>query len=95
MDICEAINNRRLLAFTYDGYSRTVEPHTAGTDKNGHEALRAYQVSGGSESGEYAGWKLFHIDEMRNISILHNEFDGPRPKYKRNDSGFSYIRCQL
>lgn len=95
MNICEAINSRRLLTFYYDGYSRTVEPHTAGTDKKGHEALRAYQVSGGSDSGEYVGWKLFHVDEMQNITALKEQFERPRPKYKRNDSGFSNIRCQL
>ena len=95
MIICEAINNNNLLTFTYDGYSRIVEPHTFGTDKKGHEALRAYQVSGGSDSGEYVGWKLFHIHEMFNITILQEKFDGPRPKYTQGDSGFSHIQCQL
>ena len=95
MKICEAINDRKLLSFYYDGYSRKVEPHTAGTDKKGHDALRAYQVSGGSESGEYVGWKMFHVSEMQNIIVLHEQFNGPRPKYKRNDIGFSHIRCQL
>lgn len=95
MNICEAINSRRLLSFYYDGFPRVVEPHTAGTDKKGHEALRAYQVSGGSESGESVGWKMFHISEIHNLSILEDQFEGPRPKYRRNDSGFRYIRCQL
>jgi len=95
MKICDAITNKRLLKFYYDGYNRIVEPHTAGIDKKGHEALRAYQVSGGSESGEYVGWKLFHVDEMQNITVMQDQFDGPRQKYKRNDSGFSHIRCQL
>ena len=95
MTICDAINNRRLITFFYDGYSRTVEPHTAGIDKKGHEALRAYQIRGGSESGEFSGWKMFHVSEMQNISVLQEQFEGPRPKYKRNDSGFRNIRCQL
>lgn len=93
--ICEAINNRKLLQFSYDGYPRTVEPHTAGVDKKGHEALRAYQICGGSESGEYVGWKLFHVNEMRNVMVLPDQFAGPRARYKRNDSGFSFIQCQL
>lgn len=94
MTICEAINNRRLLTFSYDGYNRTVEPHTCGNDKKGHEALRAYQIGGGSESGEYIGWKIFHVNEMRNISMLQEQFNGPRQEFNRNDSAFSYIRCQ-
>lgn len=95
MVICEAINSQKLLSFSYDGYSRKVEPHTYGTDSNGHEALRAFQVSGGSESGEYVGWKLFHVNEMHGVSILQETFNGPRPKYKRGDSAFNFIKCQL
>lgn len=55
MKITAAIHHRNLLTFVYDGFRRTVEPHTYGMDKKGHMALRAYQVSGGSESGEYVG----------------------------------------
>ena len=60
MSIASAIQSRNLLSFVYDGFRRTVEPHTFGVDAKGHAALRAYQVAGGSESGEYVGWKLFH-----------------------------------
>ena len=47
MNIPSAIQNRNLLSFNYDGYSRTVEPHTYGIDGKGHHAIRAYQVAGG------------------------------------------------
>ena len=95
MNIATAIQGRNLLSFTYDGFRRTVEPHTYGTDTKGHQALRAYQVAGGSESGEYVGWKLFHVGEMHGITVLPQTFSGPRPKYKRGDTAFSNIRAQL
>lgn len=95
MQITAAINERRYLTFVYDGYSRTVEPHTFGVDKKGHTALRAYQVAGGSESGEYVGWKLFHVDRLGGIRMLPEHFSGARPDYKRNDSAFSNIHAQL
>jgi len=95
MSIAIAIRTRKLLQFTYDGYPRTVEPHTYGIDGKGHQALRAYQVSGGSESGEYVGWKLFHVAEMRGIAILEQEFSGPRSGYKRGDKAFSKIVAEL
>ena len=95
MNIASAIRNRQLLSFTYDGYSRIVEPHCYGTDKKGHSALRAYQVSGGSESGEYVGWKLFHTNETNHFVILPMHFPGPRPGYTRNDSAFVSIQVQL
>jgi len=95
MQITSAIRNRQLLSFTYDGFTRTVEPHTYGIDTKGHKAVRANQVSGGSESGEHVGWKLFHFSEMRALSVLPQQFSGPRPKYKRGDKAFSTIHAEL
>lgn len=95
MQIKTAIQNKQLLSFTYDGYSRVVEPHTYGLDRKGHPALRAYQVRGGSESGEYVGWKMFHVNNMRGLSVLSDHFQSARPKYKRNDSDFSTINAEL
>ncbi len=95
MTISSAIQNLQLLSFTYDGFSRVVEPHTYGIDTKGHPALRAYQVRGGSESGEHVGWKLFHVNEMRGLTVLSEHFAGARPKYKRGDSAFSTIHAQL
>ena len=95
MNIEFSIVNKQLLSFSYDGYSRVVEPHTFGLDRKGHPALRAYQVRGGSESGEYSGWKLFHISEIHNLSILPEKFSAPRSGYKRGDLGFLNILAQL
>ena len=94
-DICDAINGKNLISLQYDGYSRVVEPHTYGTKSDGRLALRAYQVRGGSESGEYVGWKIFFRDEMVGITVLSESFSGARPKYKRRDSFFSTIYCEL
>ncbi len=41
MPIAEAIRTQHLLIFSYDGYMRTVEPHTYGADQKDHRALRA------------------------------------------------------
>lgn len=95
MQISSAIQNKQLLSFVYDGYQRVVEPHTYGIDTKGHTALRAYQVRGGSDSGEDSGWKLFHVNEIRGLSMIQDHFSYARPKYKRNDSAFSSIRAQL
>lgn len=95
MTICDAIQGTRKLSFSYDGRNRIVEPHTYGTDGKGHKALRAYQTSGGSESGEYVGWEIFHADKIGNLSILSDTFSCSRPGYKRGDSAFQTIGCQL
>lgn len=95
MLMADAIQAHRLLTFTYNGYRRTVEPHTYGIGRKGHRALRAYQVGGGSESGEFVGWKLFHVHEMDGISASPQSFHGPRPNYKRGDQAFARIEAQL
>lgn len=95
MSITTAIQERKLLSFVYDGFERTVEPHTYGTDTKGHLALRAYQVGGGSESGNYIGWKLFHVHDMHGMNVRPQTFPGPRPGYKRGDRAFVSIRAQL
>ena len=93
--ITAAIQNRQPLRFFYDGHMRIVEPHTYGVDVRGHDALRAYQVAGGSSSGEFIGWKLFHVSEMGAITLLEDRFSGPRAEYKRGDKVFRTIVAQL
>ncbi len=69
MSIASAIQGRSLLFFMYDGFRRTVEPHTYGLYTMGHMALRACQVGGGRDSREYVRWKLFHVHEMLSVSV--------------------------
>lgn len=95
MTIASAIRNRQLLSFSYDGYARVVEPHTYGIDGKGHYAVRAYQVRGGSESDEFVGWKLFHVSEIHQLTLLAEHFSGTRPQYKRGDKAFSTISAEL
>ena len=95
MSIQFAIRNLNVIAFQYEGFSRTVEPHTYGIDGKGHYAVRGYQVAGGSQSGEYVGWKLFHVNEMHGLSVLPAKFAGPRQGYKRGDKAFRSILAQL
>ena len=88
--ICQAIENRQILSFIYDGTPREVEPHAHGEDAHGDSSLRAYLVSGISQ-----GWRMFHTDKMFGLSALQETFLNPRPGYKRNDSNLRVIHCQL
>ncbi len=93
--ICAAIDARRLLAFDYDGWPRTVEPHAYGESPEGGEIMRAFQVSGSAESTEFLGWKLFHVNAISGINILDATFSGPRPDYHRDEPAIRIIYCQL
>ena len=94
MEIAEAISQAVTIEFRYSGYVRTVEPHAYGRDKSGQEILRCFQVSGGSESGERAGWKLLKIADAYSIQKTKQKFS-PRSEYRRNDKAMQFMFCQL
>lgn len=92
-NICQGVRQGKLLEFAYDGFQRVVEPHCHGRTTNGNEALRAYQVAGGSDSGKVPGWKLFTVSKMGNVAVLSDSFSGTRPGYNAQDSAMSSIHC--
>ena len=90
-EIIKAIEERRLLAVTYKGSSRTVEPHTYGCSKKGVNALCAWQVDGASGSG----YRLFLEPEMQNVCATSAHFEGSRQDYRSGDPQFTSIYAEL
>ena len=93
--IREAIQRRRVVKLFYGGGHRLVEPHCYGLSRDGKELLRAYQISGYSQSGQTQGWKLFRMDRASDISITDLYFQGPRPLYNPQDRAMAHIHCSL
>jgi len=91
--IIDAVNGRKCLELRYHGYSRIVEPHAYGRDKDG-EVLRCYQTSGGSVSGERAGWKLLKVREIFSLHLLKDIFL-IRNEYKKGDKLMERIFAQI
>jgi hypothetical protein len=91
--ICDGIQSHRVLQFSYDGGMRRVEPHCHGRSKEGHDLLRAYQLSGVSQSREATGWKLFPVDQINSMSVTSDIFSGPRQGYDKRDDAMAYIYC--
>ena len=92
--ITSAIRQMKLIQFYYNDGIRVVEPHCHGITTAGNEGLRAYQVSGYSESGNL-GWKMFDLDHAISIVILDETFSTPRHGYKKGDKGMSQIYSEL
>jgi hypothetical protein len=93
--ICDAIAARRLLAFSYEGFERIVEPHRCGHNTAGHDALLAWLVRGYSESGAGAGWRTYLLTEMRLLRALEETFASARPGYNPADGSMPLVYCQL
>jgi len=93
--ICQAIERHHLLRLGYGGVSRVVEPHIYGEDSHGHELLSAYQVSGGSRSGEPVGWKLFDMTRVQDIEVLPGRFRRPQAAYNPLDRTFRRVYFRL
>lgn len=96
MDICAAINGRRLISFVYDGHHRTAIPAAYGKhETTGNEVLRGYQTGGTSSSRPVPLWDLFLVEKIMNYTILDETFDADPPSYARDDRHMSEIYCQL
>jgi predicted DNA-binding transcriptional regulator YafY len=93
--VCQAIRERRVLRFYYDGGTRDVEPHCHGFSKDGNELLKGYQASGFSQSGERFGWKTFRLDLVRALIVSDAAFPGARPGYDPNDARIFEVHCRL
>lgn len=75
--LCAAIAERRLIAFTLDGFRRTAEPHDYGVIA-GAPKLFFWQVAGGSRSGPPVGWRWGVLARMSDVQVLDGHFPGPR-----------------
>jgi hypothetical protein len=72
-----AIENTRMLQFTYHGKDRLVEPHDHGI-LNGSVQLLSWQVTG-SSSRPLPNWLLTKVDEITGLVLLDQTFPGGCP----------------
>jgi hypothetical protein len=94
--ICDAIRNKRLIEFHYEGHLRIVEPQILGKNKTGNMILSAWQVGGHTESGSRLPWRDYQIVKFSKLKVLEEKFDGPRPGYvKGGGKKFMRVFCEL
>ena len=88
-NINNAINNKNEVIIYYDGDENTskgkrnVEVYAYGISMAGNPVIRAYQLSGDSDT-IVPEWKLFRIDRISQWSVLKIRFTTPRPKFNPN-----------
>ncbi|HXH17767.1 MAG TPA: WYL domain-containing protein [Chitinophagales bacterium] len=93
-EICNAIHNKKLLQFSYEGSVREVEPHSYGITSRGRECVNAFQVS---ENGSHRkfGWRMFDLRKMDSLTVLEKTFSKPRADYVHGGSGMKKVFCEL
>lgn len=92
--IVDAIKNKRVLSFQYDGHHRVVEPHTVGVSTAGNPVLRCYQTAGTHVRWDH-DWNLCTLDKIIDLQETGETFTTPRPGYKKGDRGMSVIYAEL
>lgn len=89
--IRKAIDEKRLLEFSYGGYHRVVEPHVYGIKNQKHQLL-SYQVRGeSSRPQEIPHWRRFDLEEMFGVRILDESFLGSRDNSPFRQSDFDVV----
>lgn len=94
-EICDAIQSRRTLQFSYDGGIRYVEPYCFGISRRDNPVLRAYQTGGFSRSGRPVGWRMFDVSKIVGPITGGDLFIPSRPEYNPNDRDMTTIYCCL
>jgi predicted DNA-binding transcriptional regulator YafY len=92
--IYQAIKDRNVIQFSYDGQLRIVEPFTLGYHKDTNNlVLSAYRVGGYSKSQNDPPWRLYTVDDIRNLSVSDKHAESYRQGYNPRDSRMSSIIC--
>jgi hypothetical protein len=92
---CAALRSGHVLQLRYDGYTRDVEVHAVGFTQDDNAVMRVWQVAGGSDSNEPAGWKLLTLDEAVEAVVTTERSMAPRDGYNPADPIMKVITCQL
>jgi predicted DNA-binding transcriptional regulator YafY len=80
--IIAALDHRRVLSFTYEGQSRTVNPHALfREDQLRKLVLHAWQTDGDSNTRTPPCWGNFHLDKIIGLVVLDESFFGAQPDF--------------
>ena len=88
--LIQAIANRNLIEFWYEGHQRIAEPHILG-ESGGVMQLLGYQVRGTSSSGSIPEWRRVDLHKMSLLKVLPEGFGGRRPAPSGRHSGWDRV----
>lgn len=83
----QALNERRVVTFSYHGHERKAEPHALGKGTKDKPVLLAWQTGGGSQTEPPPGWRVFLVAEITGLTLTDTTFAKPRPDYGSRKGG--------
>jgi len=96
VDFEEAINERRVVSFTYGGHLRVVKPGALGYHVTTRKLLlRGYQIDGTSSSRTPPFWSLFEVRLLSGPVYTGDTFDDEPPDYRLGDKHLGEIIAEL
>lgn len=93
-DLVAAIERNLQVEFTYDERLRIVEPHIYGV-RCGSEQLFAFQVGGGSNSGEIGDWRTFKLESIKELKLTKTKIAGPRDGNQHGNWDIVHARIEF
>ena len=75
--LIQAIKEKRLIRFLYNGKRRIAEPHDYGIQK-GSTKLLSYQIGGESTTGGLPDWRSVDVPKISKLELLEEHFAGNR-----------------
>lgn len=95
MNLNDAIRDRLLVEFVYDGLHRVAQPAALGITSTGKESLRACLVGGSSHRNPIPCWELYTVSKIQDLLVTEEVFDAfDVPGYTRGDSAFVAIAAE-
>lgn len=93
--ITRAIASRTVIAFTYHGTPRTVQPHRLGLSKaSPHKTLlRAYELTKNASPSNT--WKLYDLSKLSNLTLTTTTFLQNAPGYTPTDKALSSLLAEV
>ena len=93
--ITRAIASRTVIAFTYHGTTRTVQPHRLGRSKaSPHKTLlRAYELT--KHASPSNTWKLYDLQKISNLTLTPTTFPQNAPGYTPTDKALSSLLAEV
>jgi WYL domain len=80
--IIDAIAQRRVLSFNYNGQPRRVNPHALYLeDQHRNVVLHAWQTEGTSNSRVPPCWGNFHLNKMIGLEVSRETFSGAQSDF--------------